>query len=90
MIGAALQMLLRGSHYELVERARTIAEANRQIAKLKPDLLLLDVHLPDGSGLEMLRRFTRARARTKVILLTAGLTLANWEPLLKRLPSPRD
>jgi two-component system nitrate/nitrite response regulator NarP len=73
MIGAALQMLLRGSHYELVERARTIAEANKQIAKLKPDLLLLDVHLPDGSGLDMLRRLTRARARTKVILLTAGM-----------------
>lgn len=73
MIGAALQMLLRGSHYELVERARTIAEANKQIAKLKPDLLLLDVHLPDGSGLDMLRRITRARARTKVILLTAGM-----------------
>ena len=73
MIGAALDMLLRGSSYELLGRARSVAEANRQIAKLKPDLLLLDVNLPDGSGLDVLRRIARARARPKVVLLTAGM-----------------
>lgn len=71
MIGAALEMLLRGSDYELLERARTAAEATKQITRLKPDLLLLDVHLPDGSGLDVLRRLTKTRP--KVILLTAGM-----------------
>jgi two-component system nitrate/nitrite response regulator NarP len=73
MIGAALDMLLRGSSYELLGRARSTAEANREIARLKPDLLLLDVNLPDGSGLDVLRRLARSRARPKVILLTAGM-----------------
>jgi two-component system nitrate/nitrite response regulator NarP len=73
MIGAALDMLLRESDYELLGRARTAAEAGRQISALKPDLLLLDVHLPDASGLEVLRRMQRARWRPKVILLTAGM-----------------
>ena len=73
MIGAALQMLLRGTDYELLERARSVAEATRRIARLKPDLLLLDVHLPDGSGLDLLRQFTSRKARPKVILLTAGM-----------------
>ena len=73
MIGAALEMLLRGSEYELLDRARTAAEAVRQIARVKPDLLLLDVHLPDGSGLEVLRRLNKSRSRPKVILLTAGM-----------------
>ena len=73
MIGAALEMLLRDSAYELVGRARTAAEAAKQISSLKPDLILLDVHLPDGSGLDVFRRLTRARARPKVILLTAGM-----------------
>ena len=50
MIGAALDMLLRESDYELLGRARTAAEANRQISALKPDLLLLDVHLPDAAS----------------------------------------
>ena len=73
MIGAALEMLLRGSSYELLGRARTAAEANKQIPALKPDLLLLDVHLPDGSGLDIYRRVLRARSQPKVILLTAGM-----------------
>jgi DNA-binding NarL/FixJ family response regulator len=73
MIGAALEMLLRDTDYELVDRARTAAEAGKQIARLKPDLLLLDVHLPDGSGLDILTRLSRSRSRPKVILLTAGM-----------------
>jgi two-component system, NarL family, nitrate/nitrite response regulator NarL len=73
MIGAALEMLLRSTDYELLGRARTLAEANRQIGSIKPDLLLLDVHLPDGSGLDILRRLSRARLRPAVILLTAGM-----------------
>jgi len=86
MIGAALQMLLRGSDYELLDRARTVTEAGKKIAGLKPDLLLLDVNLPDGSGLEVLRKISRSRSRPRVILLTAGmdeaqlLTAADLDP----------
>lgn len=86
MIAAALNMLLRGTDYELLERARTVAEAHKLLSKLKPDLLLLDVHLPDGSGLDVLRKLTNARSRPAVILLTAGmdeaqlLTAAELEP----------
>src|SRR4051794_6317630 len=86
MIGAALEMLLRNTDYKLLDRARTAAEANKQIAALKPDLILLDVHLPDGSGLDVMRRLQRGRSRPKVILLTAGmdesqlLTAAELDP----------
>lgn len=73
MIGAALEMLLRESDYELLGRARTAAEGSRQISALKPDLVLLDVHLPDNSGLDVFRRILRARAKPAVILLTAGM-----------------
>lgn len=73
MIAAALEMLLRGTSYEVLERARTVADANKLIGKLKPDLLLLDVHLPDGSGLDVLRKIKTGRTRPLVILLTAGM-----------------
>jgi len=66
-------MLLRGSSYELLGRARSVAEANRAILREKPDLILLDVNLPDGTGLDVLRRLVRTRARPRVILLTAGM-----------------
>jgi two-component system nitrate/nitrite response regulator NarP len=86
MIAAALEMLLRGTAYELLERARTVGEATKLLSKLKPDLLLLDVHMPDGSGLDVLRKLSTARSRPLVILLTAGmdeaqlLTAAEIEP----------
>lgn len=73
MIGAALEMLLRESNYEMLGRARTAAEAAKLLSKLKPDLLLLDVHLPDESGIDVLRGLSRARSRPAVILLTAGM-----------------
>ena len=73
MIGAALDILLRGSDYELLGRARSVAEAGRQVSAQKPDLVLLDVNLPDGSGLDVLAKINRMRARPRVILLTAGM-----------------
>jgi two-component system, NarL family, nitrate/nitrite response regulator NarL len=66
-------MLLRETDYQLLGRARSVAEANSELGKQKPELLLLDVNLPDGSGIDVLRRLSRARSRPKVILLTAGM-----------------
>src|SRR5207302_2424430 len=54
-------------------RARNVAEAGREIAKHKPSLVLVDVNLPDGSGLDVLRRLSRGGSRPKIILLTAGM-----------------
>lgn len=73
MIGAALDVLLRGSDYELVGRARSGADALSQVQRLKPDILLLDVNMPDGSGLDVLRQLRDSRRAPAVILLTAGM-----------------
>jgi two-component system nitrate/nitrite response regulator NarP len=73
MIGAALDVLLRGSDYELVGRARSGADALSQVQRHKPDLLLLDVNMPDGSGLDVLRQLRGTRRMPAVVLLTAGM-----------------
>jgi two-component system nitrate/nitrite response regulator NarP len=73
MIAAALDVLLRGTDYELVGRARNGAEALDLIDRLKPELLLLDVHMPDRSGLEVLRDLRAAGSAPAIILLTAGM-----------------
>ena len=73
MIAAALDVLLRGSDYELVGRARSGADALTQIQRLKPQMLLLDVNMPDGSGLDVLRQLRGVRRAPVVILLTAGM-----------------
>jgi two-component system nitrate/nitrite response regulator NarL len=86
MIGAALDMLLRDTDYEVLGRARTAAEATTMINREKPALVLLDVHLPDASGLDVLHRLSSGRKRPVVILVTAGmddaqlLTAAELQP----------
>jgi DNA-binding NarL/FixJ family response regulator len=73
MIAAALDVLLRGSDYELIGRARSGADALAQVQRLKPHLLLLDVNMPDGGGLDVLRQLRATRRAPAVILLTAGM-----------------
>jgi DNA-binding NarL/FixJ family response regulator len=36
--------------------AATVEDAAREIAALRPDVVLLDVHMPDGGGVEVIRR----------------------------------
>ncbi len=41
---------------EIVGEAATVAEAVAAVGELAPDVVLLDVHLPDGSGADVLPR----------------------------------
>ena len=50
--------------------AGTLAAAAAQIEQLPPDLVLLDMRLPDGSGLDYLQRL-RAHSAVPVIVMTA-------------------
>ncbi|HQU26388.1 MAG TPA: response regulator transcription factor [Acidimicrobiales bacterium] len=54
----------------VVVGARTIAEARQQLAVRKPDLVLLDVMLPDGSGLDFCRELYDT-TRLPVVMVTA-------------------
>lgn len=55
--------------------ARTGAEALEQAVSLSPDLLLLDVHLPDMTGLDVLQRLRSGGDRVGVIMITAAREL---------------
>jgi DNA-binding response OmpR family regulator len=53
-----------------VRLAMNLAEAHEQIAKSMPDVIVLDIMLPDGSGLDFLQEL-RQGANIPVLLLTA-------------------
>ena len=61
---------LRLAGFEVVTAA-TGAEAVRAAAMSRPDLVLLDVMMPDGDGFEALRRIRSAGSEVPVIFLTA-------------------
>ncbi len=50
--------------------AGTASEGLDLLHQQKPDVVVLDVHLPDASGLETLERIQQADARIPVILIT--------------------
>ncbi|HDZ3730271.1 response regulator [Vibrio harveyi] len=60
------------SGLEVVGIATTRMEAELQLEVLKPDLLLMDVYLPDGTGLEILNTLRANNQTCDVILITAA------------------
>ena len=65
----ALSIGLVGEGF-VVAAASTIADARAQFAAVKPDILLLDVMLPDGSGIDFCREL-RATSTVPIIMVTA-------------------
>jgi two-component system, NtrC family, response regulator AtoC len=53
-----------------VEIAQTGAEGLERVAAARPDVILLDLRLPDQSGLDILRQLQRIDARIPVVLVT--------------------
>jgi two-component system, OmpR family, response regulator RegX3 len=53
-----------------VTTAATAADSRSQLGEIGPDLVLLDVMLPDGDGRDLLREI-RSTSRTPVVMLTA-------------------
>ena len=73
MIRAAIEVLLRDTSYEVVGMAGSGEAALRDIHRLRPDILLLDLQMPGGSGLEVLRQLRAEKSSVGVILLTAAV-----------------
>jgi two-component system nitrate/nitrite response regulator NarP len=72
MILTALEALLRDTVYEIVATAGTGERALQEIARARPDILLLDLQMPGGGGMDVLREL-KSGYRPKVVLLTAGI-----------------
>jgi two-component system KDP operon response regulator KdpE len=68
-LNTALASTLKAAGYRPVA-ARTAAESLRWFAHYAPDLVLLDLGLPDGDGLDVIRAI-RARAATPIVVLSA-------------------
>ena len=69
-LGRGIAMALEGPERKVV-RALSLKEAEKILAEESFNLLILDINLPDGSGLELLQRIRRGSA-VPVILLTAN------------------
>jgi len=61
-----------GAHVEVVGEASTVAEAVARIAATDPDVVLLDVHMPDGGGRAVLDAMRRTHPQVKFLALSVS------------------
>jgi two-component system nitrate/nitrite response regulator NarL len=70
----ALEQLFRGEvDCQLVARCINGVDALQAVEGCKPDVLVLDVRMPQMDGIELLRRIQERQLPTKIVLLTASL-----------------
>jgi len=55
---------------EVIGQAHSADEATRDILKLKPDVVILDIRMPGGNGIETLRSIKEGARPPVVIMLT--------------------
>jgi two-component system response regulator DevR len=65
-------LLERQPAYNVVGQAGTAAEALAATNQFAPDLVILDVSLPDGSGIETCREIKARHPQTRVVILTGS------------------
>lgn len=72
MMRSILRAMLRGEEYEVVGEARNGAIAVDMADRLKPDIVCLDVMMPEKDGLEALAEIKAARPETAVVMITSN------------------
>lgn len=64
-------LLDRREAFQVVAEAATVAEALEMARKYEPNIVIMDVRLPDGSGIEACREIRAELPTTKVVILTS-------------------
>ena len=71
-----LDMLGNDPHVTSLTYAYSLEEARRCLAAFQPHLLVLDISLPDGNGLELLKEVHAGESRIKVAVFSNQRELA--------------
>ncbi len=63
-------VLARTNDIRVVAEGASGADALRLVARHRPDVLILDVHLPDADGVKVTRLLLERKVSTKILILT--------------------
>lgn len=69
--------------YSVIGIAHKLEEAREMIQVLEPDLVLLDIFFPDGSGIDLLWKIRSSQRRMDVVLITAAKEVEFFEDAMR-------
>jgi len=72
MMRAILRGLLRGDDYEVIGEARNGNIAIEMAERLKPDVICMDVMMPEKNGLEAMAEIKASRPETEFVMITGN------------------
>jgi two-component system response regulator DevR len=64
-------VISRRENFQVVAEAGTVADAIEAAERFRPDLIVMDVRLPDGSGIEACREIRAEHPEIRVVMLTS-------------------
>lgn len=70
-IRMTIKRILQSSGHEMVGEAITGVEAVEKFAELKPDLVLLDISMPEMSGIDALQKMLEIDSDAKIVICSA-------------------
>lgn len=71
LVRQSLGAFLRSAAFDIIGEASTGVEAVRMAAELAPDVIIMDVHLPEMSGIEATRLIRQQSRSVRIVALTA-------------------
>ena len=71
----SMARMLKADGFEILEAA-TLGDASRTIDTQLPDIVICDFNLPDGHGLDLLRRISNMRPRPQTVVVTGHGSIA--------------
>ena len=89
LVRRAIAGILKGACFE-VHEAATGSEALDQAAALKPDLIMLDIELPDIGGLEVARRLKEGDTTSRIPVIHLSATKVSRDDLVRGLDAGAD
>lgn len=78
LAGRITELIRRLPRVDLIGTVATEGDALVQVAAAAPDVIILDLHLRDGSGFGVLRALERADARRPKVIVLTGFDLPQY------------
>jgi DNA-binding NarL/FixJ family response regulator len=64
-------LVQKKTEFTVVGEADSVSSAIAEARRVRPDIIIMDVRMPDGSGIEACREIRQERPETKVLMLTS-------------------